>query len=182
MPRAPTPIDEAARIHALHNHPIFNQNPSDRLDQITRTVSQQLDVPIAVISLVDRESQIFKSVLGVPYRQTPREHAICGYVILQDEPLVIEDTERDDRTLDNPYVTSKPNIRFYAGAPLLTPCGQRIGALCGIDCQPRKISDRQRAMLVGLARRVMGLYEISLLAATVNPRDRAGSGVAQAAS
>jgi GAF domain-containing protein len=182
MPRAPTPIDEAARIKALHKHPIFNQNPSDRLDQITRTVSQQLDVPIAVISLVDSEIQMFKSVLGVPYRQTLREHAICGYVILQDEPLVIEDTERDDRTLDNPFVTSNPNIRFYAGAPLVSPCGLRIGALCGIDRRPRKISDRQRAMLVGLARRVMGLYEVSLLAAGVNRWSRSGSGVSLAAT
>jgi len=172
MPNFPTPINEAARIEALHGDAIYTATPSDRLQEIVCTLKQQLDVPIAAIALVDSATAKFKAAIGLSHPETRRERAICGYAILQDAPLVIEDTAQDSRTCDNPLFTSDPRLRFYAGAPLILPSGHRIGALCCLDLRPRRISDRQRVMLAALARRVLGIYDVMDLSSSVEPTRR----------
>jgi GAF domain-containing protein len=108
-------------------------------------------VPTVLITLLDEERQWFKSRVGLEATETPREQAFCGYTILADEVMQVRDATRDPRFADNPLVTGETGLRFYAGAPLTVPDGQRLGALCAIDTRPRELDERQRQALRDLA-------------------------------
>ena len=116
-------------------------------------------MPIALITLVDRDRQFFKSQIGLPAdlavaRQTPRSISVCGHVVAKNQVMVIEDLARDRRFANNPLL-KEHGIRFYAGVPLLAPNGQPIGALCLIDMKPRQITEREKQMLLEYASEVM---------------------------
>ena len=110
-----------------------------------------LDVPIALVSLVDAERQWFKSSQGLDVNETGRDVSFCGHAILSAEPLVVEDALTDERFADNPLVTGEPNVRFYAGVPLCDRDGHKLGTLCVIDRAPRRLTPDQRQLLVELA-------------------------------
>ncbi len=149
-----TPPDhpgEAERLRSLRSLNVLDTPAEDRFDRITRLARRMFDVPIVAISLVDESRQWFKSVIGLAARQTSRDISFCGHAILQAGTLVVEDAACDQRFADNPLVTEDPGIRFYAGHPLSGPDGQRLGTLCIIDREPRRLSDQDRLALQDLA-------------------------------
>lgn len=129
---------EAARLDTLRSYKILDTTAEERFDAITRTAATLFRAPIALVSLVADDRQWFKSCLGLDTDGIPREHAFCAPTIETSDVLVVLDASRDPRFRDNPLVTSAPFIRFYAGAPLVTPDGHRLGSLCVVDRKPRR--------------------------------------------
>ncbi len=159
MPAAPHPVNEAERLQKLTDCRILDTEPEPAFDDITALACRLCDTPIALISLVDTDRQWFKSRVGLDAIQTPRDQAFCGYTILGDDVLVIDDASRDERTRDNPLVTGPPHIRFYAGAPLRMDSGEALGTLCVIDYVPRTMNERQCEDLTRLARQAVRLLQ-----------------------
>ena len=151
MISAPFSPNEEERLKALHDLQLLDSAPEPAFDALTRLAANLLNVPIAVVSLVDATRQWFKSRIGLDATQTSREVAFCAHAILGAEPLVVEDATRDVRFLDNPLVTDAPHIRAYAGIPLRSSRGFAIGTLCVIDQQPHHFSDRELGILRDLA-------------------------------
>lgn len=138
MLKAPIPHDDAARVAALDACGALHSGREERFDRYTRLAQRMFNVPVALISLVHRDKQYLKSVQGLDLTETPRDISICGHALLSDEVFTVEDTLRDPRFADNPLVTGEPRIRFYAGCPLLSSDGYRLGSFCIIDKAPRK--------------------------------------------
>ena len=147
--------DENKRLTALNSYNVLDTLPEKEYDAITRLASYICQVPIALISLIDEDRQWFKSKVGVDAAETPRADAFCHYTILDDKILEVNDALESDLFKDNVLVTGAPNIRFYAGAPLIDPNGHRLGSLCVIDRVPRKLTDEQKDALRTLADEVM---------------------------
>jgi len=144
--------EEARRLAALRELGVLDTLPEAAFDTITATAAQLCGVPIALISLVDAHRQWFKSNLGLPgTAETPRDIAFCDHAIRGDALFEVPDATSDPRFVDNPLVTGSPDIRFYAGAPIVMPGGERIGTVCVIDRAPHQLDDSQRAMLTQLA-------------------------------
>jgi two-component sensor histidine kinase len=154
--RPPLPVDEPQRLIALKRHDLLDTPPERAFDRITRLAAGVLGMPISLITLIDETRQWFKSRHGLDAPWTRREVAFCSYTILDTEPLVVPDAAADGRFAANPLVTGDPNIRFYAGAPLVTPEGHVLGTLCVIDRSPHpEFNDEQRRLLQDLADLVM---------------------------
>jgi len=149
------PSNEAARIHELHSYQVLDTAADATLDAITTLLAQVLDVPIALISLVDSDRQWFKSHFGLGVTETPREVSFCGHVVAESKALVVPDAFKDARFADNPLVTGEPHVRFYAGVPLRTPAGFDLGTLCAIDHVTREFSQKQLGHLRTFATLVM---------------------------
>ncbi len=162
MPAAPIPANEQERLDALCAYEILDTMPEKEFDDITRLAAYICQAPTALISLVDKDRQWFKSSHHLDVAETPREMAFCAHAILQSEPLVIPDALQDPRFSDNILVTGELHLRFYAGAPLITPDGQAIGTLCLLDYQPRSITPEQQDALQILSRQVVSLLELRL--------------------
>jgi phosphoribosyl 1,2-cyclic phosphodiesterase/GAF domain-containing protein len=148
---APPPPDEERRLRALQGLQLLDTPPEERFDRYTRIASRLFDVPIALVSLVDRDRQWFKSRHGLDIVQTPREAAFCAHAILDREVLQVPDALQDPRFADNPLVTGPPRVRFYAGAPLSAADGSRVGTLSLIDPRARELDEEQVALLRDLA-------------------------------
>ncbi len=153
------PTDEAKRLLALKGFNVLDTAPEVELDDITRLASQICGVPIALISLVDENRQWFKSRVGLSATETPRDVAFCAHAILESKTFIVEDALKDHRFSENPLVVSAPKVRFYAGAPLTTSAGYKIGTLCVIDHEPRKLSPDQTKSLEAPARQVIVNFE-----------------------
>ncbi len=147
----PLPADEDARRATLRVLQILDTEPDERFDRITRMAKRIFQVPIALVSLVDADRQWFKSAQGLDIRETPRDLSFCGHAILSDDILLIPDALRDPRFADNPLVTGPPSVRFYAGCPVRSPSGHRLGTLCVLDRQPRGFDADDQATLRDLA-------------------------------
>ena len=154
--QAQVPDNEAQRLAALASYDILDTDPDEAFDELAALAAQVCEVPIAFVSLVDTCRQWFKSKVGLPVCETPRDVAFCSHAILQpDEVLVVEDAREDPRFADNPLVLEAPRIRFYAGAPLITPEGLPLGTLCVIDQRPRQLGADKIDTLRVLSRQVM---------------------------
>lgn len=151
--RAPLPPDESARLRSLQALEVLDSENEPLFDALTRAAALATGTPIALVSLVDADRQWFKSNFGLTGTdQTSRDAAFCAHTILGDEVLEVADAEADARFADNPLVTDGPRIRFYAGAPITLSDGSRIGSVCVIDREPRRLSKQQRAILAELGR------------------------------
>ncbi|MCG8312090.1 MAG: PAS domain S-box protein, partial [Pseudomonadales bacterium] len=146
-----TPNNEQQRLQSLLDTGLLGSAAEERFDRITRLAQQLLQTPIALVSLVDKNRQWFKSKQGLDADETSRDISFCGHAILSDEIFEISDASLDQRFAENPLVTGGPLIRFYAGAPLHAKNGYRIGTLCIIDDKPRQLDPQQRASLRDLA-------------------------------
>jgi len=144
---APTPEDEQARLASLLRMNILSTSDEEIFDRISRMAKKVLNVPIVLVSLVDAERQWFKSCIGLPVKETPRDISFCGHAIMHDKLFIIPDATKDDRFSDNPLVTEEPHVIFYAGRPLRNPEGFRVGTLCIIDHQPRELSKEDQDYL-----------------------------------
>ena len=151
---------EEKRVSTLRLYDILDTLPEEDFDNITRLASEICQTSIALISLVDDHRQWFKSRVGLESSETPREISFCAHAIEYDDIFEVKNAAEDVRFCNNPLVTQDPHIRFYAGAPLITNDGFRLGTLCVINSQPGEISDTQRNSLKILARSVMSLLEL----------------------
>jgi diguanylate cyclase (GGDEF)-like protein len=139
--------------------------PEPEFEEISFLAASVFHTPVALVSLVDRDRQFFKSVVGADYpRETPRGMSFCNFAVLSQATVVIEDATRDPRVADNPLVTGGPGIRFYAGAPLITPEGHAVGTVCAIDFQPHHdVSANDIKALQFLATQTMRQMELRRL-------------------
>ncbi len=159
MPAATLPANEAQRLRVLASFAVLDTPPEDSLDTLTQLAARLLDMPIALVSLVDADRQWFKSRYGISVSETARDISFCGHVVEDGEPLLVSDALEDSRFADNPLVLSGPQIRFYCGYPLLTLQGVTLGTLCVIDRRPRTLEPAQREVLELLAKLVVSQLE-----------------------
>lgn len=152
MQIAPSPLNEAARLCFLESLNILDTPAEETFDRITRLASVLLDVPMALVSLVDMNRQWFKSRQGIDVAETTRDVAFCAHALHAEDILVIPDASADPRFVDNPLVTGGPRIRFYAGVPLRFAGELTVGTLCVLDTRPRRVSETELAHLRDLAR------------------------------
>lgn len=157
---------EAARLEALYRYDILDTEPEEAFERITRLVKSVLQMPMAVVSLVDRDRQWFKSRQGVGASETRRDISFCTHAIKDTQPLIVPDALADPRFAESPIVLGDPHIRFYAGVPLRTRDGYNLGALCSMDTKARVLSCEQLDLLQDLAQLVVDELELRLLAST----------------
>ena len=156
-------------MEALRSLNLLFTPAEERFDRITRLASKVFGAPIALVTLVADQSQWFKSATGLDTAETSRDVSFCGHAILGDATFVVENALQDPRFVDNPLVTGDPNIGFYAGHPLCTEDGSRVGTLCVIDRKPRQFGIEQRDTLRDLA----ALVEAELGRVQLNESHRA---------
>ena len=158
----PIPIDETRRLAALHDFRILDTAAEQAFDDLTLLASHICGTPVALISFIDADRQWLKSKIGVTLDETRRDIAFCAHTIMEPDVFVVPDASRDNRFRDNPFVTSDPHVRFYAGAPLVTPDGHALGTICAIDFEPRDLTHAQRRALRTLAAQTMSQLELRL--------------------
>jgi len=157
---APLPENEHLRLEKLYELNILDTLEEQAYDDITHLIAQICDVPIALISLIDKDRQFLKSHHGLDANEVTRELGFCPHAILDNHVTVIEDATKDERFHDNPLVTGGPQVKFYAGAPLIMSGDLRIGTLCIVDNEPRTLSEDQKKALEVLARQVVSQLEL----------------------
>lgn len=135
--RPPEPNDEDRRLAATRSLGLWKTPPEERFDRVVRVAAAAFDVPIALIALMERDREWFKSCYGLEIREVLRDDSFCGHAIFERQPLVVSDALLDERFADNPYVTGFPGVRFYAGHPLILRNGCCVGTLCILDVRPR---------------------------------------------
>lgn len=176
MSNVPIPENEEKRLKALNQTDLLDTSDEELFDNITYLASYICKTPIALITLVDKDRQWFKSKVGFDYKETSRDVSFCAHAITNpDDIFIINDTHKDERFSHNPLVTSDPSIRFYAGLPLVTREGYALGTLCVIDRKPRDLSREEISVLRTLRQSAINEIEfrrtIKELARTVEEKD-----------
>ena len=170
-------MSETERLEALRRYRILDTQPEQAFDDLTLLASYVCETPIALITLVDADRQWFKSKIGISATETSRSVSFCSHAIQQTGLYIVADAATHERFRENPFVTGDPNIRFYAGAPLITPEGQALGTLCVIDSVPRTLNPAQIDALEALKRQVQAQLELRVnlleLGKALAQRDRA---------
>ncbi|MBD1808607.1 response regulator [Microcoleus sp. FACHB-SPT15] len=183
MPTAPIPANEVERLAALYRYHILDTPPEAAFDRITTLAARLFDIPIALVSLVDKSRAWFKSCHGFNLSEVPRDATICSFALLYEQVLVVPDTRQDERFACNPFVQSEPGVRFYAGAPLVTHDGFNLGTLCLLDSKPRDaLSAEQQTILADLAAMVVDELELRYSAHRITQIDKALLAVTQGVS
>lgn len=149
--KAPIPENERQRLESLYALGLLDTPTEKRFDRITRLALSLFNVPISTVTLIDSRREWFKSCQGLGKREGRRAISFCGHALVSEEILVIPDTKKDPKFAKNPMVLGKPYIRFYAGVPLRSADGQRVGVFCIKDIQPGKFDDKKQALLKSLA-------------------------------
>ncbi|WP_052354469.1 GAF domain-containing hybrid sensor histidine kinase/response regulator [Flectobacillus major] len=161
MIKASLPFNESQRLEALRSYQILDTLPEDDFEFITKIAQEICQTPLSLISIVDQNRQWFKSVQGIDITETPRDISFCAHTILNpSQPLIIEDTNKDERFHDNPFVEAPHNIAFYAGIPLVNAKGYALGTLCVLDNKPRTLQSEQVDALKALANQVISQLEL----------------------
>jgi GAF domain-containing protein len=176
---SPLQRSEAKRLKVLWQYDVLDTVPEEVFDDLTELAARICEAPVALISLVDEDRQWFKSKIGLTVNETSRDVSFCAHAIKQEDLFIIPDATKDVRFANNPLVISDPKIRFYAGAPLITPDGHALGTLCVIDKVPRELRPEQKQALRVLSRHVMTQLELRRHAsalAKVNDEHKAASG------
>jgi len=156
-------LEEAERVQALNYYEVLDSEPEPAFERVTKLASEFFDVPVSSISFPIDDRLWFKSIVGLDVNECPRAAGICSHVIESDTPLVLRNAADDERFHDHPMVAGEPHVRFYAGAPLITPNGQRIGSLCVADIEPRPgFTDAEADRLQELALLVVDELELRL--------------------
>lgn len=161
MKVAALPANETARLTALHHLDVLDTPPEAAFDDITALAAHACKRPTALVSLVDADRQWFKSRWGLDATENPRDVAFCAHTILEpDRVMVVPDAHLDERFADNPLVTGDPNVRFYAGVPLVTVAGEALGTLCVLDTEAGRLTTAEAEALQALARRTVAQLEL----------------------
>ncbi len=161
MKLAPIPPDDATRLEALRRYRILDTAPEEVFNAVARLASTICQTPIAALSFVDEKRQWFKAEIGLNASETQRDVSFCGHAISERDVMVVPDAREDERFADNPFVTGELGLRFYAGAPLITPEGHALGTLCVIDRIPRELRPDQEEALAALSQQVIAQLEAS---------------------
>lgn len=156
----PIPLNEAKRLKVLWQYDLLDTVPEEIFDDLTELAARICEAPIALLSLVDEKRQWFKAKVGTTLTETSRDVSFCAHAITQPDLFIVPDATLDERFANNPMVTSEPRIRFYAGAPLVSPDGYALGTLCVIDKVPRELRQDQQQALRILARHVVSQLEL----------------------
>ncbi len=164
---------EAARLSVVKRYDVLDTPQDGHFDRITRLAAQIFDVPISIVTIVDVDRVWFKSHHGIDATECPRGPGLCASAILDNSVWVANDAATDPRTLSNPLVAGEVGLRFYAGAPLITNDGFRLGTLCIIDRHARVFSPDESAMLTDLSALVVSELELRLAARTVQAQQLA---------
>ena len=158
-------MEEAARLLDLVRHRILDTGPDERFERILRLAVFHFKVPMAAINLVDHERVWSKAAVGLNARVVPRDLAVCAWTILQDTPYVVADAQLDPRLCTHPVVTGPTSVRLYAGVPLHTSSGNRIGTLCVMDQAPRHLSEGDLLVLRDLGMLTQDMLALHALTA-----------------
>lgn len=153
--KAPPPKNERQRIKVLWQYDVLDTAPEAAFDELADLARLICGAPVALISLVDENRQWFKSKLGTTVKETSRDVSLCAHAILHKDLMIVPDASKDKRFKNNPLVTAGLKIRFYAGAPLISPEGHALGTLCVIDKVARQLTADQKRALRILAKHVM---------------------------
>ena len=168
---------EKIRLQELQSFNVLDSDAEQAYDDLVKLASIICDTPIALVSLVDGDRQWFKAKVGLSAMETPRGQAFCAHAITNpDELMEVHDALEDKRFVNNPLVTGDLGIRFYAGAPLLTPSGSALGTVCVIDTVPRKLTELQADALKALSRQVVQLLSLRRAIAELKMLTAAQSG------
>ncbi|MET0213439.1 MAG: ATP-binding protein [Vicinamibacterales bacterium] len=175
--------DEEGRLKALRRYRILDTKPERAFDDLTMLASFVCGTPIALITLIDADRQWFKSRIGISMAETSRSVSFCTHAIKQRDLYVVPDASKNPTFRDNPLVATENGIRFYAGAPLVTPDGYALGTLCVVDRVPRTLTPEQVEALDALRRQAQAQLELRAnlidLEAVLGERDRAEAAQAQ---
>lgn len=160
MIRTELPDDEEMRLEDLFSYELQGEDTEEAFDELSALVAQYFNCPIALVTVIDSDRQWFKGKTGTTETSNARELSFCSHTILHDEVMVVEDASKDERFFDNPFVKAGFNFRFYAGAPIISTDGYKLGTVCIYNTIPQKLSELQKQSMQLFSKQVTKLLEL----------------------